>query len=171
MLKRAAKTLTNEHEAYDYALNMLGYRDYSRKDMELKLKRKGAETEIIKQTVHKLIEHGFLDDRRYAQRVFEAWLSKKYYGSAHLRMELQKKNVANCFINDIMVQLTEDIEEKRAANALQACLKKNSKKYDLKTKEGRASVGRFLYTRGFATKYIQKSINNVHDSWILMDDC
>ena len=58
-------------------LDILSYRDYSRKDMELKLKRKGADAGIIKSTIQKLLEYGFLDEKRYGQRVFEAWLSKK----------------------------------------------------------------------------------------------
>ncbi|CAK7041511.1 regulatory protein RecX [uncultured Phascolarctobacterium sp.] len=171
MLNRSSKSLTTEQEAYDYALDMLSYRDYSRKDMELKLKRKGAEAEIIKNTVQKLVEYGFLDERRYAQRVFEAWLSKKYYGRSHLRLELQKKNVADRYVNGIIAQLSDTMEEERAENALRSCLKRNPKKYNAETQEGRAAISRFLYTRGFSSKYIQKSINNIHGSIILMDDC
>ena len=59
MLNRSSKNLTTEQEAYDYALDMLSYRDYSRKDMELKLKRKGADAGIIKRTIQKLLEYGF----------------------------------------------------------------------------------------------------------------
>ena len=56
--------LNTEQEAYDYALDILSYRDYSRKDMELKLKRKGADAVIIKSTIQKLLEYGFLDEKR-----------------------------------------------------------------------------------------------------------
>ena len=55
MLNRSSKNLTTEQEAYDYALDILSYRDYSRKDMELKLKRKGADAVIIKSTIQKLL--------------------------------------------------------------------------------------------------------------------
>ena len=61
MLNRSSKNLTTEQEAYDYALDMLSYRDYSHKDMELKLKRKGADAGIIKNTIQKLLKYGFLD--------------------------------------------------------------------------------------------------------------
>lgn len=91
MLNRSSKSLTTEQEAYDYALDMLSYRDYSRKDMELKLRRKGAEAEIIKNTVQKLVEYGFLDERRYAQRVFEAWLSKNIMAEATCGWNYRKK--------------------------------------------------------------------------------
>ena len=47
MLNRSSKNLTTEQEAYDYALDILSYRDYSRKDMELKLKRKGADAGAV----------------------------------------------------------------------------------------------------------------------------
>ena len=52
MLNRSSKNLTTEQEAYDYALDILSYRDYSRKDMELKLKRKGADAVIILSLIH-----------------------------------------------------------------------------------------------------------------------
>ena len=58
MLNRSSKNLATEQEAYDYALDILSYRDYSRKDMELKLKRKGADAGIIKSTIQKLLEYG-----------------------------------------------------------------------------------------------------------------
>ena len=157
MLNRSSKNLTTEQEAYDYALDILSYRDYSRKDMELKLKRKGADAVIIKSTIQKLLEYGFLDE--------------KYYGRCHLRLELQKKNVTERYINDILAQFSEAEEQERAEKALQSCLKRNPKKYDPATQEGRAAIGRYLYARGFASKYIQKSINNIHGSVILMDDC
>lgn len=171
MLKRKPKNLTTEQEAYDYSLKLLSYRDYSNKDMEMKLKRKGVDAEIIQTTIKKLLEYGFLNERRYAQRVFEAWLSKRYYGRTHLQVELQKKNVASKYINEILGQLSETMEQERAENALRSCLKKNSKKYSTETPEGRAAISRFLYTRGFSIHYIKKSINNIHGSVIVMDDC
>ena len=78
MLNRSSKNLATEQEAYDYALDILSYRDYSRKDMELKLKRKGADAVIIKSTIQKLLEYGFLDEKRYGQcstRIFLASIS------------------------------------------------------------------------------------------------
>lgn len=91
MLNRSSKNLTTEQEAYDYALDILSYRDYSRKDMELKLKRKGADTGIIKSTIQKLLEYGFLDEKRYGQRVFEAWLSKNTMADVTCGWSCRKK--------------------------------------------------------------------------------
>ena len=87
MLNRSSKNLTTEQEAYDYALDILSYRDYSRKDMELKLKRKGADAVIIKSTIQKLLEYGFLDEKRYGQRAGAAekkcgrTLYKRYFSA------------------------------------------------------------------------------------------
>lgn len=91
MLNRSSKNLTTEQEAYDYALDILSYRDYSRKDMELKLKRKGADAVIIKSTIQKLLEYGFLDEKRYGQRVFEAWLSKNTMADVTCGWSCRKK--------------------------------------------------------------------------------
>lgn len=168
--QKSQKNLSTEQAVYDYALDMLSYRDYSRKDLELKLQRKGAAAELIPAVIDKLLEYGLLDEKRYAQRVFEAWLAKKYYGRAHLRLELQKKNVDARYVAAILAQLTDELEQERADAALQSCCKRNQQKYDPETQAGRAAIGRFLYTRGFAGKYIQKSINNIHGSVIVMDE-
>ncbi|MCD8360279.1 MAG: RecX family transcriptional regulator, partial [Acidaminococcaceae bacterium] len=75
-----------------------------------------------------------------------------------------RKNIAERYINGILAQLSEAMEQERSEYALGNCLKRNPEKYDPATREGRATIGRFLYARGFASKYIQKSINNIHGS-------
>ena len=70
MLNRSSKNLTTEQEAYDYALDILSYRDYSRKDMELKLKRKGADAVIIKSTIQKPSVHNVFHLRNHIPAVF-----------------------------------------------------------------------------------------------------
>ena len=70
----------------------------------------------------------------------------------------RKKIVAERYINDILAQFSEAEEQERAEKALQSCLKRNPKKYDPATQEGRAAIGRYLYARGFASKYIQKAL-------------
>ena len=77
MLNRSSKNLATEQEAYDYALDILSYRDYSRKDMELKLKRKGADAGIIKSTIQKLLEYGFLAAEKKCGRT----LYKRYFSA------------------------------------------------------------------------------------------
>lgn len=170
MWKKTSKSLTTELEAYNYALDLLNYRDYSLKDIERKLKLRVQDQVIIAATIKKLIAYGFLDEKRYAQRVFEAWLSKKYYGRAHLKMTLQKKNVAPSQINIVLNSFTDELEQQRANDALVSCLKRKSNKYSLETQEGKAAICRFLYARGFASKNIQKSISDLHGSMVLLDE-
>lgn len=91
MLNRSSKNLTTEQEAYDYALDILSYRDYSCKDMELKLKRKGADAVIIKSTIQKLLEYGFLDEKRYGQRVLKPGFLKNTMADVTCGWSCRKK--------------------------------------------------------------------------------
>jgi regulatory protein len=50
-----------------YALKLLGYRSRSRKELLLRLKRKGFPPDEIDSTIHFLEQTGFLDDENVAR--------------------------------------------------------------------------------------------------------
>ena len=125
------KTFDNEKDAYNYALTLLNYRDYS---------------------------IGFLDEKRYAQRVYDSWLSKKYYGKGRLKTDLQKRNINDELIAEVTGQAQEEAELARCMAAADTYLKKkkiNSFEDAMKVKAG---LGRFLFARGFAIDLIKKTM-------------
>ena len=88
--KKKEEGFTGAQQVYDCALDLLSYRDYSHKDMLERLQRKGATKSQALEAVAKLEDYGLLNEERYAQRVYEAWLAKRYYGRQHLQLELSK---------------------------------------------------------------------------------
>lgn len=70
------KTFDNEKDAYNYALTLLNYRDYSIAEMQEKLKKCSVSDADIKAVTDKLCGYGFLDEKRYALRVYDSWLAK-----------------------------------------------------------------------------------------------
>ena len=89
------KTFDNEKDAYNYALTLLNYRDYSIWEMQERLKKCSVSESDIKAVIDKLCGYGFLDEKRYAQRVYDSWLSKKYYGKGRLKTDLYQRR-ADC---------------------------------------------------------------------------
>lgn len=149
------KKFDNELQVYDCALTLLNYRDYCEKEMHDKLLRKGASAEQAAAAVKKLLAYGLIDERRYAQRVYEAWLSKRYYGRQHLLFELQRKHVSEQYIAEIMDNFTEQEEAEHARAASKLFMQRNAKKIQCPAdKKIYVAAARFMAARGFTTRYV-----------------
>lgn len=159
MLRRKnSKTFDNEKDAYNYALTLLNYRDYSVAEMQEKLKKCLVAPADIKAVTDKLCGYGFLDEKRYAMRVYDSWLAKKYYGKSYLKTALQKRKVDDSIIAEVTELPTENEELLRCMDAAATYVKKkkiNSFEDAMKVKAG---LGRFLFARGFAVDLIKKTI-------------
>lgn len=159
------KTFENAEQVYDYALNLLALRDYSGNDMLAKLMQKGAEQHMAEAAVVKLKEYNFINEERYAQKVYEYWLDKRCYGRQHLLAELHKKNVSELYIPQILEQLTDETEAERAEIASEIFLRRNAKKIKSSEENNNkiyAAAARFMAARGFSTRYIHVIMDKLH---------
>lgn len=161
MQRRTAKQLTNYAQAYDYALVRLSYRDYSEKDLERTLRQHSCPQEVIVEVLGKLKQYSLLDDAKYADKVYSAWLAKKYYGINHLRLELKKKNISDDLAAKITDAFSDDMELERAVDAARSWQKKNNKKYGLDKKDTLPRMARTLMTKGFNGNIIRKALNRL----------
>ena len=146
------KTFDNEKDAYNYALTLLNYRDYSIAEMQEKLRKCSVSDAYIKAVTDKLCGYGFLDEKRYALRVYDSWLAKKYYGKGYLKNTLQKRSVDDEIINEVAGLVEADAEIERCCAAADSYIKKK------KAMKVKAGLGRFLFARGFSVDLIKKTI-------------
>ena len=137
--KKKEEGFTGAQQVYDCALDLLSYRDYSHKDMVERLQRKGATKAQALEAVAKLENYGLLNEVRNAQRVYEAWLAKRF---------------------------TPDIEEQQAENAAQLFVQRNQRKLTAETdnKKIYAAAGRFMAARGFSSRYVHIILGKLHFS-------
>lgn len=119
---------TTANQVYDYALNLLSFRDYSKAEMLDKLIKKGAAEEFAKEAIVKLLDYNFLNEERYALRVYEMWLNKRVYGRMHLQAELKKRSIEQDAAAKVLEKFTLAIEEQRAEAAAELFLQQNRKK-------------------------------------------
>lgn len=159
------KKFTSAQQVYDCALSLLSYRDYSNKKIVERLQQKGADEQQVKESIEKLEKYGLLDEQRYAERVYEAWLAKRCYGRRHLKAELLKRGVRSQYIEEIMARFTPEIECRHAENAAIAFIQRNQKNFisaaDNDPKIYAAAV-RFMTARGFSTRYMYILRDKLH---------
>ena len=157
--KKKEEGFTGAQQVYDCALDLLSYRDYSHKNMVERLQRKGATKSQALEAVAKLEDYGLLNEERYAQRVYEAWLGKRYYGRQHLQLELTKRGIRPDVAAGIMERFTPDIEEQQAENIRKMIL---AMSHD--NKKIYAAAGRFMAARGFSSRYVHIILGKLHFS-------
>ena len=166
--KSSKEKFTSAQQAYDCALNLLSYRDFSKQKMQERLQQKGADEEQAEEAIEKLQEYGLINDERYANRVYEGWLNKRCYGRQHLAAELAKRGIDSELSQEIMARFTPELEAEHAACAAELFKQRNQAKLaqaqreELSAQERMlaqrkiyAAAGRFLASRGFSARYMQ----------------
>lgn len=159
--KKEKKVLKSAAEAYDYSLNLLNFRDYSEAELEQRLMRQGASKDDAKSTVAKLVEYGLVKEDRYAERVYNSWLQKRYYGKSHLAAELQKRLLKPELQLQVLENFNSELELEHAQAAAQLFIERNHKKLEglaeaePKEKQKLLAAGaRFMASRGFSARYM-----------------
>ena len=74
------------------ALYLLEYRDYSARDMLLRLK-KDFDDSSARAAVEYLVEIGAIDDSRYAENMIRHLINQKHYGRRRILQELAAKGI------------------------------------------------------------------------------
>ena len=144
MFRNASKSLTTSDEVYEYALSLLDRREHGEKELVQKLKRRCSSSELIRETVAKL--------------VFESWRARKVYGRLHLQAELIKKQVSEAYIPVILDMLSEEEESWRVQAAYRQIAARRDKKYDCTTEKGLAALARYFSARGFGPSMIRMGL-------------
>lgn len=166
--KSSKEKFTSAQQAYDCALNLLSYRDFSKQKMQERLQQKGADEEQAEEAIEKLQEYGLINDERYANRVYEGWLNKRCYGRQHLAAELTKRGLEPELAQRVLALFTPELEAEHAARAAELFLQRNKAKLAqeqdnalgpqdrrLLYKKIYAAAGRFMAARGFSSRYTQ----------------
>lgn len=103
---------SNRIKAKRRALNMLSLRDYSSGVLKERLAAK-TDPRSAQSAVERMVELGFVDDERYAERYVEELCEVKLFGKRRIRMELQKRKIPSDIIRDVLERLDDD-ESNRA---------------------------------------------------------
>lgn len=100
---------SNNRRAYSKALYLLGFRDYSEKEMQNKLKLDFTD-DAIENTIEKLKEQKLLDDEKFASKYADVLIFEKKFSKKMAVYELTKKGIDKQISESIVDNI--DIDEK-----------------------------------------------------------
>jgi regulatory protein len=145
-----------KHRAYLDALNFIAVRHRSVQEVNRKLKEKGYEPDLIRTTIGKLEEQGYLNDSQFAQQ----WAAERFdlqkKGRKWVEMELLQKGIDKREIASAISQLNEEAEWNNA-------LEVGGKKWKQLTGEMQARKRKlygFLARRGFPGPVVARVVKH-----------
>ena len=137
------------------ALEMISRRQYSARELSLKLEQKGASPEEASEVVQWLTEHRYIDDAQYASAVVRHY-SSKGYGLGRIRSEFSRRGIPREYWQDALSESSDP------ADTLDSLLAKKLK--DPADRQQVQKAASFLYRRGYSWNDIQSSIERMkHD--------
>lgn len=134
--------------ALHYAGYLLGLREWSAKELELRLKQKGYPAADIARCLEFLMEKGLQDDARYA--AVRARSRGQTRGNRRLKQELAAKGITSELAAQTLATLDDETDRAQAAAA-----RFSGKEM---TVEQRAKVWRYLTSRGFGGDAIKAAV-------------
>ena len=96
--------------ALQLAYRAVGRRERTVAELRTMLERKRVEPEAIEEAVRELIEAGFLDDARYAQRFAADKRELERWGSERIARELQRRGIPPDLVEAAVVDRSREAE-------------------------------------------------------------
>ncbi|MGH8153194.1 MAG: regulatory protein RecX [Rhodanobacteraceae bacterium] len=138
-----------ERSAYDRALGMLARREYSRRELRMRLERAGCDEAESDSAIRKLREQNYQDDERFGEMIVRARVAQGY-GPVRVQAELRSHRLADAAIR-VLIDAAEVDWRALAAAQLR-------KKYGMRPAAdaaGRAKRAAFLLRRGFGAATVR----------------
>lgn len=148
---------SNNRRAYSRALYLLGFRDYSEKEMQNKLKLDFTD-DAIENTIEKLKEQKLLDDEKFASKYADVLIFEKKFSKKMAVYELTKKGIDKQISESIVDNI--DVDEKDQIKDLIS--RKYKDAYNDEKVKRRAIA--FLQRHGYKIHDIFDVINNLYEN-------
>ena len=138
-------------------MNLLKSRDYTKKQLEEKLKQGGYPAKIIEEAIAYVESYGYVNDENYARAFIEYNIQAK--SRKRIENDLLQKGISKELIYKAFTDLEADgLEIDEIAMIQKLLLKKNFHVQDADYEERRKMCA-FLYRKGFHTDAISKALS------------
>lgn len=143
-------------KALQKCFRWLSIRARSEKELEKKLKEKGFAPKIIKQTIERIKELGYLNDEEFA-RFFVEIKKINRKGPVAISRDLKQKGVDGEIIKKSLKRFYTATEEKEAA--LSSAKKKLNSCQNLPRQKQYQKIAKFLVGRGFSWSIVKEVVH------------
>lgn len=147
-----------EKQALISALRLLAATPKSRKGLTQKLEQKGYSEEVLQATLDRLEQQGLLNDRTYAQGLFQSFLTLRPSGRKRIAFELKKKGIGSALIRDLLDEYSPETEREKA---FQLAEDKFNRWGKLDATKRRKKIFDFLVRRGFDFTIVRETVEKL----------
>ena len=137
-------------------LNLLKTKDYTKKQLEDKLKQGEYPKEIIADAIAYVESYGYINDENYARNFIEYNMQKK--SRTRMENDLLKKGIRKELIYKAFDELEEDGMEIDEKAMIEKLLMKKNYRAQTATPEERRKMYGFLYRKGFHSDVISRAL-------------
>ena len=138
------------------ALELVSQRQMSAKELNRKLRDKGADEETADYCVQWVLERGLIDEERYAAAIVRHYAAKGY-GEGRLRQELMRRGVSRELWDDALGEMPVDTSKLDRLVA--------SKLRDPGDRDAVRKLSASLYRRGFSGDEIREALERARASF------
>ena len=138
------------------ALELVSQRQMSARELNKKLRDKGADVETADYCVQWIVERGLLDEERYAAAIVRHYAAKGY-GEGRVRQELMRRGVPRDLWDDALSEMPED---RSRLDRLVA-----SKLRDPDDRDAVRKLSASLYRRGYSGEEIREALERARASF------
>ena len=133
----------NYKKALNKCYDLLSRRDHSVKELKTKLLRTVDEKNADR-AIERMLELGYLDDKKYAEKLLDYLLNTKNMSRSFIRQEMFKRGVPSEIVSNVL----EDVEIDNVQSAKELILTKYKTK--LLAENGKEKVTSALMRKGFS---------------------
>ena len=143
----------NKQKAFQKSTELISKFVKTEKQIRDYLKTKGFDEKVIEETVEKLKNYGFIDDRAYVESFVN--FKKHVCGAKKIKQELFAKGISNKLIG-LVDELMGESETSACEQIAQKYMKNKEKTFDNKVK-----LNRYLLSKGFDFTSVNQVINKI----------
>lgn len=139
------------------SMNLLQSKDYTRKQLEDKLRQGDYPQECIDEALAYVESYGYIDDRRYARDFIEYHLQTK--SRMRIETDLMKKGISKDIIREVFDELNDMGIGQDETAMIRDLLTKRKYCVDTASRQEQQKMYGYLYRRGFSQDAIMKALS------------
>jgi len=156
---RNIKGISARKVAKDSALDYLGRRARSEKELRQRLRILRIKKGLIDEVISDLKRTGLLDDRRFAMEFAEDFAARKAVGAVKMRAELQYRGIDKEIIEDTLGNIYEVLDSNEL---IRRSLKKKSRLLEkINDPKVKQKLYQYLLRQGFTWDEIKESFHSI----------
>ncbi len=148
--------------AYVYVLKVLSRRDHSEAELRGKLTGRGISPDTAEETIGRLKQSGYLDDRRFALHWAESAIRNGRGYGFRLRCELSRRGISQEIASQVAEQVSAAYDEAETIKALVARKFPRFAADSADDRQKRRIVG-YLQRRGFSLAAVLKLFHDMEE--------